>query len=225
LNTVLALVLNDLKRDWKRPWSILLLLSLPILLSLLLASVFGGKGGAASMPTVHVAILDQDKDMLTGILRSLPAQGDAAKQLRLHFVEKREEGLRLLEKSQVSALIVLPKNMTEDLLAGRTNSIELYENPAQQVLPKVVRQGVSLLAVGLSGAAEILQEPLRDCRELIRSNTFPADAAVLGVASQSVQKLRGLRTYLFPPLIQFKTVAAADYRVATTNPPALRQTP
>ena len=173
---------------------------------------------------MHVAILDQDKDMLTGILRSLPAQGDAAKQLRLHFVEKREEGLRLLEKSQVSALIVLPKNMTEDLLAGRTNSIELYENPAQQVLPKVVRQGVSLLA-GLSGAAEILQEPLRDCRELIRSNTFPADAAVLGVASQSVQKLRGLRTYLFPPLIQFKTVAAADYRGATTNPPALRQTP
>jgi hypothetical protein len=40
-----------------------------------------------------------------------------------------------------------------------------------------------------------------------------------------MQKLRGLRTYLFPPLIQFKTVAAVDYQVATTNPPALRQTP
>jgi hypothetical protein len=225
LNTVLALVLNDLKRDWKRPWSILLLLSLPILLSVLLAGVFGGKGGSASMPTVHVAILDQDKDMLTGMLRSLPSQGDAAKQLRLHFVEKREEGLRLLEKSEVSALIVLPRNMTEDLLAGRTNAIELYENPAQQVLPKVVRQGVSLLAVGLSGAAEILGEPLRDCRELIRSNAFPADAAVLSVASQSVQKLRAVRTYLFPPLIQFKTVAAADYKVTDTNSPVPPRTP
>ena len=221
---MLALLLNDLKRDWKRPWSILLLLSLPILLPLLLAGVFGGKGGAASMPTVHVAILDQDKDLLTGILRSLPAQGDAAKQLRLHFVEQREEGLRLLEKSEVSALIVLPKNMTEDLLAGRTNAIELYENPAQQVLPKVVRQGVSLLAVGLSGAAEILQEPLRDCRELFQSHSFPADAAVLGVASQSVQKLRAVRTYLFPPLLQFQTVAAADYQVGGTNLPA-RQSP
>ena len=163
MNTVLALVLNDLKRDWKRPWSILLLLSLPILLSVLLAGVFGGKGGAASMPTVHVALLDQDKDMLSGFLRSLPVQGEAAKRLRLHFVDKREEGLRLLEKSEVSALIVLPRNMTGDLLAGRTNAIDLYENPAQQVLPKVVRQGVSLLAVGLSGAAEILHEPLTDC--------------------------------------------------------------
>jgi len=224
LNTVLALVLNDLKRDWKRPWSILLLLSLPILLSVLLAGVFGGKGGSASMPTVHIAILDQDKDMLSGILRSLPAQGDAAKQLRLHFVQNREEGLRLVEKSEVSALVVLPKNMTADLLAGRTNSIELYENPAQQVLPKVVRQGVSLLAVGLSGAAEILQEPLTDIRELIRTNAFPADAAVLGVASQSVEKLRAVRTYLFPPLIQFRTVAAADYQVGATNPPVRHQT-
>ena len=225
MNMVLALVLNDLKRDWKRPWSILLLLSLPILLSVLLAGVFGGKGGAASMPTVHVALLDQDKDMLSGFLRSLPVQGEAAKRLRLHFVDKREEGLRLLEKSEVSALIVLPRNMTGDLLAGRTNAIDLYENPAQQVLPKVVQQGVSLLAVGLSGAAEILHEPLTDLRELIRSNDFPADAAVLGTASQSLQKLRRVRTYLFPPLIRFQTVAAADYQVSGTNPPALHPSP
>ena len=65
------------------------------------------------MPTVHVAVLDQDKDMLTGMLRSLPTQGDAARHLRLHFVENREEGLRLVEKDKVSALVVLPKNMTE----------------------------------------------------------------------------------------------------------------
>ncbi len=159
---MLALALKDLKRDWKRPWWILLLVSLPLVLSLLMVAVFGGKGGAASLPTVHVAILDQDKDMLSDMLRSLPAQGEAAKRLRLHFVENRQEGLRLLEKSRASAFIVLPRNMTESLLKGQTNSIELYENPAEQVLPKVVRQGVSLLAVGLSGAAELLQEPLRD---------------------------------------------------------------
>jgi hypothetical protein len=220
LKTVLGLVLNDLKRDGKRPWSILLLLSLPILMSVLIAAVFGGKGGAGPMPTLHLALLDQDKDMLSSMLRSLPAQGDAASQLRLHLVENRAQGLALLEKSQVSAFIVLPRNMTEDLLAGRTNCIELYENPAQQVMPKVARQGVSLLAVGLSGAAEILREPLKEIRELVRGNDFPADAAVLGAASQSLQRLRAVRTYLFPPLVQFKTVAAADYQPAEANPTA-----
>ena len=219
MKTVLRLLLNDLKRDGKRPWSLLFLAALPLVLSILIASVFGGQGGSGPMPTVHVAILDQDKDLLTGMLRSLPTQGDAAKHLRLHFVESREEGLRLVEKSKVSALVVLPKEMTANLLKGQTNAIELYENPAEQILPKVVRQGVSLLALGLSGAAETLGEPLRDIREMIRTNDFPAEAAVGAAASASVQKLRGLRTYVFPPLVQFETVPAAQFMPLATNAP------
>jgi hypothetical protein len=220
LNSVLRLLRNDLKRDWKRPWSMLLLGAMPLVLSLLIASVFGGKGGSGPMPTVHVALLDQDRDLLTGMLRSLPSQGDAAQHLRLHFVESREEGLRLVEKDQVSALVVLPEQMTEKLLAGQTNAIELYENPAQQILPKVVRQGVSLLALGLSAAAETLGQPLRDMRELIRSNSFPASATVGEVASASVEKLGHLRTYVFPPLVKFETVPAAEFEPFSTNAPA-----
>jgi len=220
LKTVLRLLRNDLKRDWKRPWAMLLLAAMPLALSVLIASVFGGKGGSGPMPIVHVAVLDQDKDLLTGMLRSLPTQGDAAKNLRLHFVESREEGLRLVEKDQVSGFVVLPRRMTLNLLTGQTNSIELYENPAQQVLPKVVRQGVSLLALGLSATAETLGQPLRDMRELIRSNGFPAAAAVGDVASSSVEKLGNLRTYVFPPLIKFETVPAAEFKPLSTNAPA-----
>ena len=103
---------------------------MPLVLSLLIASVFGGKGGSGPMPTVHVAILDQDKDMLTGMLRSLPTQGDAAKHLRLHFVESREEGLRLVEKSQGLGFGRAAQEHDGNLLKGQTNAIELYENPA-----------------------------------------------------------------------------------------------
>ena len=219
MKTVLRLLGNDLRRDWKRPWATLLLAAMPLVLSLLIASVFGGKGCSGPMPTIHVAILDQYKDMLTGMLRSMPEQGDAAKYLRLHFVENRQEGLRLVEKDRVSALIVLPTNMTVNLLKGQTNSIELYENPAQQVLPKVVRQGVSLLALGLSAAADTLGEPLRDIRALILSNSFPASATVGGVASSSVEKLGHLRSYVFPPLIKFETVSAAEFQPFPTNAP------
>jgi len=217
LKTILRLVLNDLRRDWKHPWSMLLFAALPLVLSVLIALVFGGHGGSGPMPTVQVAILDQDKDLLSGMLRSLPAQGDAANHLRLRFVDSREEGLRLLEKSKVSALIVLPTNLTVNLLKGQTNTIELYENPAEQVLPKVVRQGVSLLALGLSGAAEVLREPLKDIRDMVRSNDFPAATAVGEVASASAQKLGNLRTYLFPPLVKFETVPAAEFQPYATK--------
>jgi hypothetical protein len=219
LKTILQLLLNDLKRDAKRPWTMLLFGAMPLVLSVLIASVFGGRGGSGPTPTLHVAVLDQDKDLLSRMLRSLPTQGEAAKHLQLHFVENREEGLRLVERRKASALVVLPKDLTENLLKGQTNSIELYENPAEQVLPKIVRQGVSLGALGLSGAAEILGEPLRDIREMLRSNNFPADVAVGEVATASVQKLRGVRSYLFPPLIQFETVAAGNFVPVSTNAP------
>jgi hypothetical protein len=220
LKTVLALLWNDLKRDAKRPWFMVLLASLPLVLSFLIASVFGGKGGSGPAPTIHLAVLDEDKDLLSRLLRSLPTQGENANRLQLHFVKDRAEGFRLVEKQKVSALLVLPPNLTADLLAGRTNSLELYENPAQQVLPRIVRQGVSLVALGLSSAAETLGEPLRDLRDLIQSNDFPAENLVTGIASDSVRKLGRLRTYVFPPLVQMKTVAAADFVPAPTQPTA-----
>jgi hypothetical protein len=220
LKTVIWLVLNDLKRDWKRPWTIFLYAALPLVMAMLLAAVFGGKGGSSVMPAVHVALLDQDKDLLAGALRSLSGQGDAAKKLRLHFVDSREEGVRLLEDRKASAFLVLPTHMTENLLTGRTNVIELYENPAEQVLPKIVRQGTSLLAAGLSGAGEILGEPLTELRELFRQGGFPTEAAVTGTTSKSWEKLRNVRGYLFPPLVKFETVAAADYRITLTNSPS-----
>lgn len=217
MKTVFLLVLNDLRRDWKRPWSTLLFAALPLALSVLIALVFGGRGNSGQMPTLHVAILDEDKDTLSDLLRSLPAQGDAARNLHLHFVETREDGLRLVEKGDASALLVLPKNMTVDLLEGQSNSLELYENPAQQVMPKIVRQGVSLLALGLSTASETLREPLQDFRKMAKTNTFPAATEVGQLAEAATQKLGNLRPYLFPPIVQYQTVEASDFTPLTTN--------
>ena len=225
MNLVASLVAKDFRRDWKRPWTILLFSALPLLMTALIAAVFGGGTRASTLPALRVAIWDQDKDMISGILRSLPSQGEAAQHLRLQFVDSLDEGVRLLEKRQASAFVVLPRDMTRNLLDGISGAIELYENPAEQVMPKVARQGVLLLAAGLSGAAEILHEPLTEIRELIQKRDFPAETAVAGVASQSVQRLGHIRTYVFPPLIQFRTVTAADYQIAPTNPPTITPTP
>lgn len=219
MRTILILLLKDLRRDWKRPWSILIFAALPLLLSTLMAFIFGGSGGKTAAPTIHIALLDQDQDLLARAIRSMSSQGDAARQLQLHLVENEAEGLRMLEERRASAFVILPLHLTEDLLNGKTNTIGLYENPAEQVLPKVVRQGVTLLAAGLSGAADLLHEPLSEIRQLFKGSGFPAEGAVTAMASSSVEKLRGVRVYLFPPLIQFKTVKASDYRVSSTNAP------
>jgi hypothetical protein len=181
-------------------------------MTLLIANVFGGQGGKTKMPVIHVAVMDQDDDFLSRAVRSMSGQGDAAKQLQVHYVDKRVDGIRLIEDREVTAFIVLPPKMTANLLNGKTNVIELYENPAEQVLPKVVRQGTLLTAAGLSGLAELLGEPLRETRDLFESKSFPAETAVSDVATRSAEKLKGLKTYLFPPIIVFTNVPAADWR-------------
>ncbi len=217
MRIIWTLIRKDLRRDWKNPWTILLFSALPLLMAGLMAVIFGGRG-SSSVPTVHVAILDQDKDLISKLLRSLSSQGEAGEKLRLHFVTNRQEGVRMLENREASAFVALPKEMTECLLAGRTNAIELYENPAEQILPKVVRQGVFLTAAGLSSAAELLGEPARDFRELAKGDGFPAESALIQTASQSIKQMGGVKTYLFPPLVQFQTISAADYIVPPPNP-------
>jgi hypothetical protein len=48
---------------------------------------------------------------------------------------------------------------------------------------------------------------------------------VAGVASTSVEKLGHLRSYVFPPLVKFETVPAAEFQPFPTNAPAALSTP
>ncbi|RJP28583.1 MAG: hypothetical protein C4527_11645 [Candidatus Omnitrophota bacterium] len=217
MNVILALVIKDLKRDMKRPWSIIIMTIIPIMISGMIAMIFGRDSNSQTVPTIHVALLDRDEDLLSGYLRMIPSQGDAAEQLQIHHVKTVDEGIRLLEKRKASAFLVLPENMTVNLLNGVTAAIEIYENPAEQILPQVVRQGVSLLAEGLSGAAEILQEPLRNMRDLIEAEKFPTEEAVVNIATQSIRRLDSLQTYLFPPIVEFQTLTAEEYLSGATT--------
>ncbi len=220
MKTILLLLLQDLRRDARHPWWMLLLAGMPLLLALLVGGVFAGSSGKGPAPTLHLAVLDQDEGLLGRMLRGMPAERDTARRLDLRFVSSREEGLRLVERRKASALIVLPRDLTDSLLEGRTNTLELYENPAEQILPRVARQGALVLALGLSSAAETLGEPLRDLRALARSGEFPGADAIGEVAQSVISKLRNLRSYAFPPLVRFETIAAEDYQpVSTSTPP------
>lgn len=229
MKTLARLVLNDFRRDAKQPGSIFLFASLPVLMTALISLMFGGRfsphSGAATVPAIVVAVLDQDQDLLTRVLRFFSHRADVAEKVRLHFVSTRAEGLRLLEKRQASALVVLPRRLTEDLLNGRTNTLELYENPVEQFRPKMVRRTVSLLAAGLSGVAEVLPDALQAIRDTVRARDYPTDEAAVLAAWRSLPKVRLVETHLFPPPIRFKTVAADQYQLSTTNAPRGRPPP
>jgi hypothetical protein len=150
-------------------------------------------------------------------LRSLSSQGDAAQNLRLHFVDTEAEGIRLLEKRKVSALVVLPEDLTTDLLDGITTSLTLYKNPAQTILPLVVDEGLKIVCIGVSEALHLMQPELKAIRDMMDQDHMPNPLDVGKVASSSMERLRTVEPYLFPPLIQFESIKASEY-VPTVDP-------
>ncbi|MEW6236507.1 MAG: ABC transporter permease [Candidatus Omnitrophota bacterium] len=212
MNIVLSLLKKDLLRDWKHPWGTLIMISIPLLMGSIISIMFGGSGEKmAKRITVPIAIMDEDDSFFSGMLRSISSQGDANQQIQLRLVDKVEDGIALLEKRRAAAFLVLPKNMTSDLLNGATAAIQLYKNPAQALLPKIVEQGADLLAVGISEAINLVGPELQTMKDFINRDVFPTTEEATANFEKTMDKMRGVQTYFFPPIITFRVIAADDY--------------
>lgn len=211
MNTVWILVKKDLLRDLKRPWGLIVLLCIPVITGWFMSLAFGGGDDSASQIVIHVAVLDQDDNFFGGMMRSMGSQGNTQQNLQLHPVKTVEEGIRMLERRRASAFLVLPKNLTHDLIDGVTASIQVYKNPAEAMLPKVVEQGTGLLAVGISEFLALLGPQVKDVVSMLESDTTPSNWVLAMQFYQGLQKLDTVRDYVFPPLIWCETMAAKEY--------------
>ncbi len=211
MKTIWTLVKKDLLRDARHPWGLIVFMIIPVLTAVIVSLVFSPRADIRKNVTIRVAILDRDDDFLSGLLRSVAGQGQAAQNLRLHFVESEQEGIELVERRKVSALVVLPENLTTDLLDNKPTCLALYKNPAQAILPRIVEEGLLVVCIGVSQGLNLLQPQVKAIRDMIDRDKMPGTLEVAAIASSSVERLRTVEPYLFPPLIQFKTIEASEY--------------
>ncbi|MFB3785336.1 MAG: ABC transporter permease [bacterium] len=211
MKTIWILVQKDLLRDLKRPWGVIVLMCIPVITGWFMSLAFGGGEGTESAIVIHVAVLDQDENFFGGMMRSMGSQGDSRQNLQIHPVTTVEEGIRMLERRKASAFLVLPENLTNDLIGGVTAAVQLYKNPAEAMLPKVVEQGTGLLAVGISEFMDLIGPQVKDVVDMLESDTAPSNWVLAMRFYQGLQKLDTVRDYVFPPLIGFETVAAKEY--------------
>jgi len=211
LKNIWILVGKDLLRDAKHPWGLVVYMIVPLLMAVLMSLVFSPQNDIQKNVMIHLAILDRDDDLLSGLLRSISNQGDAGQNLKLHYVDTEEQGVKLVERRKVSAFVLLPENLTVDLLDSTATAITLYKNPAEVILPKIVEEGLNIICIGVSQGLNLIQPEMKIIRKMVKQEGMPEPIAAANVASSSVQRLRTVEPYLFPPLIQFKTIKAADY--------------
>ncbi len=216
MKNIWILVRKDLLRDAKHPLGLVVFMIIPVLTAVIMSLVFSPQSDIQKNVIINIAILDRDDDLVSGLLRSISNQGQAAENLRLHFVDSEEDGIDLVERRKASAFVVLPESLTLDLLEGTATAITLYKNPAQSVLPRIVEEGLNVVCIGVSQALSLLKPEIETIRNMVNRDSMPEPTEVASVASSSVQRLKTIEPYLFPPLIQFETINASDY-VPTTN--------
>jgi len=218
LRTIWTLVRKDLLRDARHPWGLIVFMIIPVLTAVIVSLVFSPRADIRKNVTVRVAVLDRDDDFLSRVLRSVVGQGQAAENLQLRFVETEEEGIGLVEKRKVSAFVVLPENLTADLLDGAATHLTLYKNPAEAILPRIVEEGLLVVCLGASEGLNLLGPQIKMIRDMMDRDEMPSSLEIAAVASSSAERLRTVEPYLFPPLVQFKTIAASEYvSVSTAN--------
>ena len=216
---IASLIKKDLLRDARHPWGLIIFMLIPVMTAVIMSLVFSPKNDLQKNVRVRMALLDHDDDFLGGLMRSLSQQGGLGDNLKLQFVDTEAQGLKLVEKRRVSAFVILPENLTQDILDHKPTSLTLYKNPAEAILPTIVEEAINTLCIGISHAVVLLEPELNSIRNMVDLDEIPNPLLVGMVAAQSTQRLKTVEPYFLPPLVQFTGLNASDYQpMAPTAP-------
>jgi ABC-2 type transport system permease protein len=198
--SILLILKKDLRRRQRAPLGTVTMLLMPLVLTAVIGLVFagGGNDGGAEIPRVKLLIADEEGGMGGNLLSGAFSQGELADLFDPLPVASAEEGRRLMDQGEASALLVIPPNFTNDVLDGNPVTLQVVKNPAQSILPEIAVQTVDVLALALNSASRLLGEPLAEIRKMIEQEEGLEESAVLALSSVIYTKMNSMGGYFFP---------------------------
>jgi hypothetical protein len=206
-----ATALKDVRRQLADPLGLLTWMGLPLVIGGLIVLVSGGEGGT---PRGRLLVADEDESLLSGLLGGAAVQGPVAQLFDVTPVD-RDEGRRIMDAGDASALVILPAGLQEAVLGEGTAEIRLVTNPSQRILPGMIEEALEI-AVELAFYGErLLGGPARRILDgPPGGGDFFSNEAVAELSTAINTRLRELGDTLSPPVL---TVEYAD-------PPAAGET-
>ncbi len=200
---LLVSAVKDLKRRLADRAGLALWLGVPLSIGVFMGLAFGRQAPA---PKARVLLADEDNSVL-GRLAAGASTGEGANYFDVQRVSA-EEGRRQMDAGQASALLILPKGLTQAVLNDTPATVKLVTNPAQAILPDVVRSGVETLVEGIFYLQRIFGPALTQFSSSRPSGQGAfADASVARLAITANRRMRDLESVLFPPLLSLETVS------------------
>jgi ABC-2 type transport system permease protein len=194
------LIRKDLLRRWRSPVATLVMIAFPLFMSGALGSIYGGGGDEEAFPRIKVLVENQDEGgFLSEAIVGMLGQEEGQEYLEVVLVG--QEGRTLMAEGEASALVVLPKDFTENVLNRKPAAIPIVLNPAEGIKPEIVVQGGEVLATYLDQTARLLGSELGTIQDMIEADEVPAAAKVGAVAGRITERVAGIQEYVFPPLV------------------------
>jgi ABC-type Na+ efflux pump permease subunit len=197
------------RKDWRRNRrnlpELALWIGIPLIIGGVIVLAFGGSGGGPA-PQAHLLVVDQDGSFLSGVLLGALTQEEAGGLIRAEKVDL-AEGRDRIDAGKASALLVIPDGFGAAVLDETPSTLRLWVNPAQQILPGIVEETLSMALE----AAFYLQRLFGDEIRTIAAGPPPGrntldDLLVSGLAIDINQRVERLIEYLDPPAIELEIV-------------------
>lgn len=208
MNTILSLLLKDLRRRTRAPVGVLVLIAIPLALSLIFGMVFSPSGDQ-SIPPLKLLIVDRDGSLASRFVKAAFTQGDLASIVELREVTA-EEGAGMMDEGQASALLEIPAEFQAHLLDGKPVRLRLVKNPAEQFMPEIAEQVSGVICLLLDFGSRILAEPIGEIRSQTDRDTFPPREEWNTVSDLFFTAFRRVEKYVLPPVIELETEETSE---------------
>jgi ABC-type multidrug transport system permease subunit len=212
---VLGSALKDLRRIRRDPLGLAVWIGIPVIIGLMLTALFGRGSGPA--PHGRLLVADEDRTVVSEFLAGAFERGQMAKMITVERVDK-AEGRSRLDRGDGSALLIIPKGFAEAYLRNQRFEVSLVTNPAQQILPEMIAETLSIV-MDLGFYVQLLAgDQLRAFSGDLGSLS---DLALFKTITTLRQRFDNLRAYLDPPVIKLKTTVVENRATASPNFSAL----
>jgi ABC-type multidrug transport system permease subunit len=215
-----ALIAKDLRRAWRNPLPWLINLALPLFITAMVGFVFGGRDEDTQLGRIHFAVVDEDHDTFSQILRNGLSGGKATNYFDPVYLD-RETATRQLNDSALSAVLIIPASFTSNYLNGQSVTLQLIKNPAEQIYPAALEETLGVLVTGMNAVSRNLLDDAPTWRRVVHGEASNFEISLLAVSSRA--KFHAASTCLFPPLVSLSHETEAVKEAA--KPPTKKKSP
>ncbi len=199
-----ALIHKDLLRIRRNPWPYMINLALPLIITMVIGLTFGKSDSGKGMGKIQVAIVDEDENVLGGMLSGIFSQGEAEEYFS-SVTMARSEALKRLQRNKLSAVYIIPDGFSKAYLKGESvPPLELVKNPAQRYHPAIVEEFLGIVVEGLNVVARNLKDELPEIFNAIEEDKMPDMLSLGTMMIQLGKKFEKAEDYLVPPLVTFE---------------------